>query len=57
MKIKTHVKAGYVSVNHNETLVRDPARAKGLKVKTRVRAGALTTNHNETLVLDRVRKR
>jgi hypothetical protein len=57
MKTKTHVRAGAIGLNHNETLVRDPARAKGLKVKTRVRAGALTTNHNETLVVDRRRRR
>ena len=28
------------NLNHNETLVRDSAKGKGLKVKTRVRAGA-----------------
>jgi hypothetical protein len=51
MKTKTHIRAGGIHLNHNETLVHNPARAKGLKVKTRVRAGALSSsNHNETLV-------
>jgi hypothetical protein len=52
MKTKTHLKAGKLASNHNETLVRDPTRAKGLQVKTRVRAGGLSINHNETLVRD-----
>ena len=54
MKIKTNVKAGRVLVNHNETLVSDNTRAKGLKVKTRVKAGVIRWNHNETLVRDSV---
>ena len=37
MKVKTHLKSGKLSLNHNETLVRD--RAKGLKVKTRLKSG------------------
>ena len=57
MKTKTHVRAGGINLNHNETLVRDASKAKGLKVKTRVRAGGLTLNHNETLVSDTCRKR
>jgi hypothetical protein len=54
MKTKTHVRAGGLNVtNHNETLVRDASKAKGLKVKTRIRAGGLNINsHNETLVSD-----
>jgi hypothetical protein len=56
MKTKTRVRAGAMSINHNETLMRDSAKSKGLKVKTHVRAGALSTNHNETLVADRPRK-
>jgi hypothetical protein len=42
MIMKTHVKAGInrsVPTNHNETLVHDKAKPKGLKVKTHVRAG------------------
>jgi hypothetical protein len=40
MTTKTHVRAGAVALfNHNETLVRDVPKGKGLKVKTRVRAG------------------
>jgi hypothetical protein len=57
MKTKTHVKAGALTSNHNETLVRDAPKGKGLRVKTKVKAGALTTNHNETLVADRPQKR
>jgi hypothetical protein len=57
MKTKTHIRAGLASTNHNETLVRDSAKGKGLKVKTRVRAGLSATNHNETLVVDAPRKR
>ena len=57
MKTKTRVRAGGMPLNHNETLVREPVKAKGLKVKTKVKAGALTANHNETLVRDRRRKR
>jgi hypothetical protein len=58
MKVKTHVKAGGIRrQNHNETLVRDMGKGKGLKVKTRVRAGLSGVNHNETLVVDAPRKR
>ena len=40
MKIKTRVKAGKLSVNHN---------ASGLKVKTNLKAGRLSANHNTTV--------
>jgi hypothetical protein len=46
MKVKTNIKAGALTANHNETLARE---AQGLKVRTGVKAGALTANHNETL--------
>jgi hypothetical protein len=39
MKTKTRIRAGALSINHNETLVRDPIKSQGLKVKTRVKAG------------------
>ena len=45
MKIKTNVKAGALSHNHNQTL----KATSGLKVKTQVRAGGLG-QHNETVV-------
>ena len=50
MQVKTRIKAGGVSINHNETLVRAQPPAPGLKVKTRVKAGGVSINHNETLV-------
>jgi hypothetical protein len=53
MKTEIHVRPGLVSFNHNETLVPDITKGKGLRVKTRVKAGVLTSNHNETLVADR----
>jgi hypothetical protein len=57
MKTKTHVRAGGIALNHNETLVRDTCQAKGLKVKTRIRAGGIMLNHNESLLSDPRRKR
>ena len=60
MQVKTKVKAGVLTSNHNQTLVRDRNRAmvdtrpraqcQPLKVKTKVKAGILTSNHNQTLV-------
>ena len=44
MKIKTNVKAGALTSNHNQTLVR------GLRVKTNVKAGGLVSNYNQTMV-------
>lgn len=37
MKIKTNIKAGSLTSNHNQSL----------RVRTAVKAGALTTNHNQ----------
>jgi len=51
MKTKTKRRAGKLSANHNETLVK--AAPQGLKVKTGVKAGGQNLNHNETLVADR----
>lgn len=42
MKIKTKVRAGKLSANHNQT-------ATGLKVASQVRAGKLAANHNQTV--------
>ena len=50
MKLRTNVKAGALSPNHNETQVRDTNQTAGMPVKTRIKAGALSPNHNETLV-------
>ena len=59
MKVKTHVKAGGMQFNHNQTLLRDrgPAPRQGLKVKTHVKAGGLQFNHNQTLVRDTAAQR
>lgn len=40
MKLKTNVKAGGVSFNHNQST--------GLKLKTSVKAGGVSLNHNQT---------
>lgn len=39
MTVKTNVKAGRMTANHNETLV----------VRSDVKAGRITGNHNESL--------
>jgi hypothetical protein len=54
LKVKTHVKAGLVPLNHSQTLVQAPRPAPGLKVKTHVKAGevplpGMPMNHNQTL--------
>jgi len=41
MRTKTNCKAGKISSNHSETLVRD--NGKNLKVKTALRAGKRAT--------------
>jgi len=43
LKVKSNVKAGGVSFNHNQMLTR------GLKVKSKVKAGGINFNHNQTL--------
>jgi hypothetical protein len=53
MRVKTRLKAGGMSLQHNETLVCAPSQAKGLTVKTRLKAGGIRggeLQHNETLV-------
>jgi len=57
MQVKTHVKAGALNGNHNETLVRAKGQTKSLKVKTHVKAGGYVMNHNETLVRATPRQR
>jgi hypothetical protein len=42
MKIKSNVKAGGLSAQHNQTV------SRGLKVKTNVKAGG-SMNHNQTI--------
>ena len=47
MKVKSNVKAGGISVQHNQTV------SKGLRVKSKVKAGADpghgSNNHNQTV--------
>src|SRR5262249_2173129 len=50
LKVKTHVKAGNASINHNQTLGRTPQLAPSLTVKTHVKAGLSGMNHNQTLM-------
>jgi hypothetical protein len=45
MKVKTRIKAGALTHNHNESQAR---AARGLTVRTGVKAGALVPNHNES---------
>jgi hypothetical protein len=56
MKLRTNVKAGALSPNHNEVQAGETKQISGLRVKTRIKAGALSPNHNETQVSDRKRK-
>jgi hypothetical protein len=44
LRIKTHVKAGGITLNHNATLVRVPKPAPALAVKTHVTAGGIIVN-------------
>ena len=39
MKTKTNLKAGGRRLNHNQTLVQDPGKSRGIKVKTNLKAG------------------
>ena len=41
MKTKSRVRAGVLTSNHNETLVRESVKAKGLKGKIHIKAGVL----------------
>jgi hypothetical protein len=45
LKVKTHVKAGGIQLQHNQTV------ARGLKVKSGVKAGGVSMppNHNQTV--------
>jgi hypothetical protein len=49
MKIKTQIRAGRLSSNHNATA----QSAVTMKVKTGVRAGKLAGNHNATVRCER----
>lgn len=44
IKIRTHVRAGGINLNHNANTVR------GLKIRTHVRAGGVNLNHNANLI-------
>jgi hypothetical protein len=53
MKVKTKIKAGGTTLNHNEAPARDARKPQGLKVRTGIKAGGLSANHNEALARDR----
>ena len=42
MKVKSSVKAGKITVNHNQAV-------KGLRVKSSVKAGGQMLNHSQTV--------
>lgn len=42
MQIKSNVKAGKITVNHNQPV-------KGLRVKSSVKAGGVKLNHSQTV--------
>lgn len=44
IKVKSNVKAGGVTFQHNQTI------ARGLRVKSNVKAGRIMTNHNQTIL-------
>jgi hypothetical protein len=41
LKVKTRIRAGGLSQNHNETLVKTSPPMKDLHVKTRIKAGSI----------------
>ena len=43
MRVKSNVKAGGISMQHNQRIIRS------LKVKSGVKAGAIATNHSQTV--------
>jgi hypothetical protein len=42
MKVRTDVKGGRISLNHNQT----PGPVRGLPVRTAVKGGRIALNHN-----------
>ena len=42
MRVKSNVKAGGITYNHNQTTA-------GVRVKSRVKAGGISWNHNQTV--------
>jgi len=44
MKIKTQIRAGKISANHNPTV----GQATTMQVKTGIKAGKISSNHNAT---------
>jgi hypothetical protein len=51
-KVRTSIRAGGRSMNHNQTAVVHAApAAQGLKVKSRVKAGGVRLNHNSTVAV------
>ena len=48
LKVKSNIRAGYISLNHNKAVASEKASA-GVKVKSHVRAGYITLNHNRAV--------
>lgn len=50
LKVRTRVRAGQLTVNHNEAIVRAQGRRSGIRVRTHLKAAGTQFQHNETLV-------
>jgi hypothetical protein len=44
LKVRTGVKSGGLTTNHNSALLREPAKSPGPKIKTGVKAGTGDSN-------------
>jgi len=50
MRVKTQVKGGKLSANHNTTVRRTSPFLNGaMKIKTQIKTGRLSANHNTTV--------
>ena len=50
MKTKTHIKAGSLTANHNETLVTKTSRS--LKIKSGIKAGLASSSSSDARLVD-----
>ena len=51
MQVKTKVRAGGVTANHNETLAQAKQPTTGLKVKTGIKAGGFIGKNDNSLII------